>query len=59
VFTARYALRPYIKQIRFVFKGLNRRLVEPQWVWTVLERREFLVLTAIPTPLFLLLSLLL
>jgi hypothetical protein len=23
VFTARYALSPYIKQIRFVFKGLN------------------------------------
>jgi hypothetical protein len=26
VFTARYALSPYIKQIRFVFKGLNRGL---------------------------------
>jgi hypothetical protein len=24
VFTARYALSPYIKQIRFVFKGLMR-----------------------------------
>jgi hypothetical protein len=24
VFTARYALNPYIKQIRFVFKGLNK-----------------------------------
>jgi hypothetical protein len=24
VFTARYALSPYIKQIRFVFKGLNK-----------------------------------
>jgi hypothetical protein len=23
VFTARYALSPYIKQTRFVFKGLN------------------------------------
>jgi hypothetical protein len=23
MFTARYALSPYIKQIRFVFKGLN------------------------------------
>jgi hypothetical protein len=23
VFTARYALSPYIKQIRFVFKGLT------------------------------------
>jgi hypothetical protein len=26
VFTARYTLSPYIKQIRFVFKGLIRRL---------------------------------
>jgi hypothetical protein len=26
VFTARYALSPYIKQIRFVFKGLNKEL---------------------------------
>jgi hypothetical protein len=24
VFTARYALSPYIKQIRFVFKGLTK-----------------------------------
>jgi hypothetical protein len=24
VFTARYALSPYIKQIRFVFKGLRK-----------------------------------
>jgi hypothetical protein len=31
VFTARYALSPYIKQIRFVFKGLN---------WNRLLRRE-------------------
>jgi hypothetical protein len=29
VFTARYALSPYIKQIRFVFKGLN--------YWSTLE----------------------
>jgi hypothetical protein len=28
VFTARYALSPYIKQIRFVFKGLKRRAAE-------------------------------
>jgi hypothetical protein len=28
VFTARYALSPYIKQIRFVFKGLNDT---PDW----------------------------
>jgi hypothetical protein len=26
VFTARYALSPYIKQIRFVFKGLNKEI---------------------------------
>jgi hypothetical protein len=26
VFTARYALSPYIKQIRFVFKELNNTL---------------------------------
>jgi hypothetical protein len=26
VLTARYALCPYIKQIRFVFKGLNKAL---------------------------------
>jgi hypothetical protein len=30
VFTARYALSPYIKQIRFVFKGLIYR---PPQVW--------------------------
>jgi hypothetical protein len=31
VFTARYALSPYIKQIRFVLKGLraSNRLVSP------------------------------
>jgi hypothetical protein len=27
VFTARYALSPYIKQIRFVFRGLIGRVV--------------------------------
>jgi hypothetical protein len=27
VFTARYALSPYIKQIRFVFKGLSNNIV--------------------------------
>jgi hypothetical protein len=26
VFTARYALNPYIKQIRFVFKSLNQEV---------------------------------
>jgi hypothetical protein len=30
VFTARYALSPYIKQIRFVFKGLNEELLQRQ-----------------------------
>jgi hypothetical protein len=28
VFTARYALSPYIKQIRFIFKGLMRNMVK-------------------------------
>jgi hypothetical protein len=28
VFTARYALSPYIKQIRFVFKGLRMNVTE-------------------------------
>jgi hypothetical protein len=28
VFTARYALSPYIKQIRFVFKGVNLTLIQ-------------------------------
>jgi hypothetical protein len=27
VFTARYALSPYIKQIRFVFKGLKNTII--------------------------------
>jgi hypothetical protein len=31
VFTARYALSPYIKQIRFVFKGLNSVLDGGKW----------------------------
>jgi hypothetical protein len=31
VFTARYALSPYIKQIRFVFKGL---------IWLIIWRSE-------------------
>jgi hypothetical protein len=33
VFTARYALSPYIKQIRFVFKGLNSQLVINDTIW--------------------------
>jgi hypothetical protein len=35
VFTARYALSPYIKQIRFVFKGLNipHSLTRLNWVY--------------------------
>jgi hypothetical protein len=32
VFTARYALSPYIKQIRFVFKGL---IIKPQLHWII------------------------
>jgi hypothetical protein len=32
VFTARYALSPYIKQIRFVFKGLIPNINNPQFV---------------------------
>jgi hypothetical protein len=28
MFTARYALSPYIKQIRFVFKGLKKTFSE-------------------------------
>jgi hypothetical protein len=45
VFTARYALSPYIKQIRFVFKGLNSVMSEfvsdelessrRKWLWPV------------------------
>jgi hypothetical protein len=40
VFTARYALRPYIKQIRFVFKGLIEPVIyakcyEDDQVWKV------------------------
>jgi hypothetical protein len=33
VFTARYALSPYIKQIRFVFKGLVCRCAITCDVW--------------------------
>jgi hypothetical protein len=40
VFTARYALSPYIKQIRFVFKGLICVFLEGEWkdqrFWTEL-----------------------
>jgi hypothetical protein len=33
VFTARYALSPYIKQIRFVFKGLRKYFrIRPEWL---------------------------
>jgi hypothetical protein len=36
VFTARYALSPYIKQIRFVFKGLTStwQMVTTTWIWS-------------------------
>jgi hypothetical protein len=30
MFTARYALSPYIKQIRFVFKGLKHIRIDSQ-----------------------------
>jgi hypothetical protein len=44
VFTARYALSPYIKQIRFVFKGLitvsNQETWDTQDTWHVRGRRE-------------------
>jgi hypothetical protein len=42
VFTARYALSPYIKQIRFVFKGLNimMTLSQVQRVWNKLCKQN-------------------
>jgi hypothetical protein len=36
VFTTRYALSPYTKQIRFVFKGL---ITHPQFETVALQRR--------------------
>jgi hypothetical protein len=49
VFTARYALSPYIKQIRFVFKGLILFLI------LIKQRNEFPKVN-IPTKLFLVLN---
>jgi hypothetical protein len=40
VFTARYALSPYIKQIRFVFKGLKQSL---DCVFHVLQYEELYI----------------
>jgi hypothetical protein len=39
VFTARYALSPYIKQISFVFKGLNNTLLG---LWVTFRRCHYL-----------------
>jgi hypothetical protein len=41
VFTARYALSPYIKQIRFVFKGLKcvvKKYDQTAWTFIWLKR---------------------
>jgi hypothetical protein len=40
VFTARYALSPYIKQIRFVFKGLNTLHTLKYAKWSFVLRAE-------------------
>jgi hypothetical protein len=40
VFTARYALSPYIKQICFIFKGLNINAVQYSVNFLVLSRTE-------------------
>jgi hypothetical protein len=49
VFTARYALSPYIKQIRFVFKGLTGGWVGPRYGLGVYERNKFLAPAGIGT----------
>jgi hypothetical protein len=38
VFTARYALSPYIKQIHFVLKGLNTEIAKQLNITTVLDK---------------------
>jgi hypothetical protein len=43
VFTGRYALSPYIKQIRFVFKGLLRALYEQRYKNARFEMPEALM----------------
>jgi hypothetical protein len=51
MFTARYALSPYIKQIRFVFKGLKRKThIIPHY--TTLQLSFSRCLRAAPTPVF-------
>jgi hypothetical protein len=41
VFTARYALSPYIKQTRFVFKGLINTVI---LILYILNKADFLVI---------------
>jgi hypothetical protein len=48
VFTARYAPSPYIKQIRFVFKGLTEITLR----WTVLNTAGRKSTVSSPQPLF-------
>jgi hypothetical protein len=54
VFTARYALSPYIKQIRFVFKGLifytGNTVPTPQLYLDVYYKIRLHVLTACSDP---------
>jgi hypothetical protein len=40
MFTARYALSPYIKQIRFVFKGLKKDVGGRTMLYVVTRTRE-------------------
>jgi hypothetical protein len=47
VFTARYALSPYIKQISFVLKGLKRELGWRHSRQNALEKKDFLPLLGI------------
>jgi hypothetical protein len=43
VFTARYALSPYLKQIRFVFKGLNNCAILETKLYVCAYRQNMLV----------------
>jgi hypothetical protein len=43
VFTARYALSPYIKQIRFVFKGLNQISVAGYGAKKIISWRSYML----------------
>jgi hypothetical protein len=49
VFTARYALSPYIKQIRFVFKGLS---MVPKTELNVRNKVTTIVALAVPVPIY-------